>query len=454
MNQQEITKLIKTDQKYLLHPKTDFGYLLNKGPIIITKGKDCTLYDIQGKAYLDATGGGVFVNYIGHGRTEVIKAVKNQMEALDYYCTFDSYSNIPAINLAQTIAEEVPVEKPKVFFVSGGSEANDTVFKLVRYYFFCLGMETKTKIISRRKAFHGLTYGSTTATKLSNFHEGFKPLVPGFHYIDPPYCYLCPFGQEYPECNLECASALEEKITELGPDNVAAFIAEPVMGAGGIIDAPPGYFQRVRKICDRYNVLFIDDEVITGFGRLGTKFGIDYWNVKPDIMTFAKGLSSGYVPLGAAVFSDKLFQVFKNNGDIYHGYTFSGHPVACAAGLKNFEIIKQEKLWDNAKKMGDKLISGLRALDLPAIGEVRGKGLLVGIDLVRDRGTKEKFDITQDFSEKVSQAAFENGLIMHALWAGDIIAFSPPLIINEKEIDLIISIVSKAITKIYNQLEN
>ncbi len=178
-------------------------------------------------------------------------------------------------------------------------------------------------------------------------------------------------------------------------------------GSRGDNRCPPGYFQRVRKICDRYNVLFIDEEVITGFGRLGTKFGIDYWNVKPDIMTFAKGLSSGYVPLGAAVFSDKLFQVFKNNGDIYHGYTFSGHPVACAAGLKNFEIIKQEKLWDNAKKMGDKLISGLRALDLPAIGEVRGKGLLVGIDLVRDRGTKEKFDITQDFSEKVSQAALK-----------------------------------------------
>jgi putrescine aminotransferase len=452
MNQQEITALIKADQEYFLHPKSDFGYLLNKGPIIITKGKDCTLYDIQGKAYLDATGG-VFVTNIGHGRTEVIKAAKKQMETLECYCTFDNFSNIPAIELAQKIAEIVSVEKPKVFFVSGGSEANDTVFKLVRYYFYCQGMLTKTNIISRRKAFHGLTYGSTSATKLSNFHEGFQPLAPGFHYIDPPYCYLCPFDQKYTDCSLECASALEEKISELGQDNVAAFIAEPIMAAGGIIDAPPGYFQRIREICDRYNVLFIDDEVITGFGRLGTKFGIDHWNVKPDIMTFAKGLSGGYVPLGAAVFPDKLFQVFKNHGDIYHGYTFCGHPVACSVGLKSIEITEQEKLWDNAKKMGDKLISGLKALDLPAIGEVRGKGLLVGIDLVRDRDTKEKFDINQDFSTKVSLAAYENGLFMHALWAGDIIAFSPPLIIKEKEIDFIISIVSQAITKVYDQLE-
>ncbi|MHB8125892.1 MAG: aminotransferase family protein [Desulfitobacteriaceae bacterium] len=450
---QEITALIKADQDYYFHSKSDIGILQNKGPKIIVKGKDCIVYDIDGKAYLDGTGG-IFVNNIGHGRTEVVEVAKKQMETLECFHTFSEFSNIPAIKLAAKIAEMVPVEKAKVFFTCGGSEANDTAFKFVRYYFFCQSMLSKTNIISIRRAYHGVNYGAVSATKLSIFHEGFQPLVPGFQYIDPPYCYLCPFGQEYPGCGLQCASALEEKISELGQDNVAAFIAEPVLGAGGVIIPPPEYFPRVREICDRYGVLFIADEVICGFGRTGTKFGIDHWKVKPDIMCFAKGLTGGYMPLGAVVFSDKLFQVFKNHGIVYHGYTFSGHPVACAVGLKNIEILERERLWENAKNMGDKLISGLRALNLKAIGEVRGKGLLVGIELVRNRATKDKFDINQGFSSKVSEVTYQNGLLIHHLWTDDIIAFSPPLIINEKEIESIISILSKAITQVYNKLES
>jgi putrescine aminotransferase len=450
---QEISSLIQADKDYFFHPKSDIGILQNKGPKIMVEGKGCNIYDIEGKAYIDGTGG-IFSNLIGHGRTEIIEVVKKQMETLECFQTFDEFSNIPAIKLATKLAEIVPVEKAKVFFSGSGSEANDTAFKFARLYFFCLGMSNKINIISRRKAYHGVDFGALSATKLSKFHEGFQPLVPGFHYIDPPYCYLCPFDQEYPGCGLQCASALEEKITELGQDNVAAFIAEPVMGAGGIIDAPSGYFKRVREICDRHDVLFIADEVITGFGRLGKPFGVDHWKVKPDIMCFAKGLSSGYVPLGATVFSGNIFEVFKNHGIIYHGYTFSGHPIACEVGLKNIEIIERENLYENSRKMGDKLLSGLKDLNLEAVGEVRGKGLLIGIDLIKNRETKEKFNIIEGFAKKVGEVTYQNGLPIHVLWTSDVISLSPPLTINEIEIESMINIIGQAIYQVYNELEN
>jgi putrescine aminotransferase len=450
---EEISSLIREDQEHFFHPKSDIGVLQNKGPKIMVEGKGCILYDIAGKAYFDGTGG-IFSNQIGHSRTEIVEVVKKQMETMECFQTFDEYSNIPAIRLATKLAEIVPVEDAKVFFSGSGSEANDTAFKFARYYYFCQGLQTKVNIISRRKAYHGVDFGALSATKLSKFHEGFQPLVPGFHYIDPPYCYLCPFGQEYPGCGMQCASALEEKITELGQDNVAAFIAEPVMGAGGIIDAPPGYYQRIREICDRHDILFIADEVITGFGRLGKPFGINHWNVNPDIMCFAKGITSGYVPLGATLFSNKIFEVFKNQGIIYHGYTFSGHPIACAVALKNIEIIEKENLCENSQEMGDKLRSGIKNLNLEAIGEVRGKGLLIGIDLVKNRKTKEKFDVEQGFAKKVSELTYQNGLPIHILWTSDIISLSPSLIINETETESVINILGQAIYQEYKNLVN
>jgi putrescine aminotransferase len=283
------------------------------------------------------------------------------------------------------------------------------------------------------------------STRLPKFHEGFEPLLPGFEQIDTPHCYHCPWGREYPDCDLECAGALEEKIKELGADQVAAFIAEPVMGTGGVIIPPPGYYQKIRAICDTHEVLFIDDEVINAFGRTGLMFGIDHWDgVRPDFMTIAKAISSGYVQLGAVALSDEIFQTLKTLDKIMHGYTYSGDPLACAVGLKNLEIIERENLTANSKAMGQRLLQGFLDLDQEMIGEVRGKGLMVGVELVKDRKTKEKFETP--LAPKVVDIAYAKGLITRPL-VNDVLQFSPPLSISESEVDEIVRIVHESINE-------
>ncbi len=443
----EIRELKKLDQENYLHPTSNIQKLQEKGPKIIAKGEGCKVYDVEGKEYIDGTAG-LWLNSIGHGRIEMAEAVKNQIKILEYYHSFNEYSNVPAIKLAAKVSEMVPIKNAKIFFASGGSETNDTIFKTVRFYWDCVGKENKNYIISRCKAYHGVSYGAVSATKLPNFHEGFQPILPGFEYIDPPYCFKCPWKKEYPNCSLECANALEEKVKELGKENVAAFVAEPVIGTGGAIVPPPGYYERIREICDFYEVLFVSDEVICGFGRTGKTFGVNHWNVVPDVITMAKGITSGYVQLGAMAISDKIFQALKDKGTFYHGYTYSGHPVACTAALKNLEIVEKEKLIENARNMGERLIEGLKALNLEAIGEVRGKGLMVGVDLVKDQATKEKFEVPLGL--RVVEIAYENGLITRNL-AGDILQLSPPLVINGKEVDTIVKMLGEAINKAYKE---
>lgn len=446
-SESEIRELKKLDQENYLHPTSNIQKLQEKGPKIIAEGKGCKVYDVEGKEYIDGTAG-LWLNSIGHGRTEIAEAVKKQIETLEYYHSFNEFSNVPAIKLAAKVAEMVPIKNAKIFFTSGGSETNDTIFKTVRFYWDCVGKESKNYIISRGKAYHGVSYGAVSATKLPNFHEGFQPILPGFEYIDPPYCFKCPWNKEYPNCNLECANALEEKIKELGQENVAAFVAEPVIGTGGAIVPPPGYYERIREICDLYEVFFVSDEVICGFGRTGKTFGVNHWNVVPDVITMAKGITSGYIQLGAMAISDKIFQALKERGTFYHGYTYSGHPVACTAALKNLEIVEKENLIENAKNMGERLVKGLKALNLKAIGEVRGKGLMAGVDLVKDQATKEKFETPLGL--RVVEIAYENGLITRNL-AGDILQLSPPLVINEEEVDTIIKILGEAIDKAYKE---
>ncbi len=445
--QNEVQALKQADVDHFLHPTSSITKLLEKGPKIIASGKGCKLYDVEGKEYYDGTAG-LWLSALGHGNSELADAAKQQMETLDYWTTFNEYSNVPAIKLATRVAEMVPIDNARIFFASGGSEINDTVYKLARYYFHNKGYKSKELIISRQRAYHGTTYGALSATKLPNFHEGFEPLLPGFAYIETPYCYLCPFGKEYPNCNLECATALEDKILELGPDNVAAFVAEPFMGTGGVFVPPAGYFNRIREICDRYEVLYIDDEVICAFGRTGRKFGIEYWGVKPDMICMAKAISSGYIQLGAAAVSEKIFEVLKAKGTFPHGYTYSGHPVACAVGLKNLEIIERERLWENAAAMGERLMNGLRAQNLEAVGEVRGRGLMVGTDLVKDRATKEKF--ATPLGARVVEIAYEKGLITRCL-SGDILQLSPPMIIQPQEIDRIVEIIAASIQQAYEE---
>lgn len=440
----EIQALKKADQDYYFHPTSSMWALQEKGAKIIAKGKGCKVWDVEGKEYYDATAA-LWYSAVGHCRPELTQAALEQFEQLESYHSFNEFANIPAIQLAEKVSKMVPVKDAKIFFTSGGSESNDTIFKMVRYYWFLKNQDAKDYIITRNRAYHGVSCGAVCATRLPGFHEGFEPRLPGFAHIELPYCYQCPWKKKIESCNLECALALEEKIIELGKDKVAAFVAEPIIGTGGIIVPPPGYFEKIRQICTDNEVLFIADEVINAFGRTGKLFGIEHWEgVIPDLMTMAKGITSGYVQLGAVALSGEIFDTLKQREKFLHGFTYSGHPLACAVGLKNLEIIENEDLAGNAGKMGALLKDKIKALDMDVIGDVRGKGLMVGVELVKDKKTKTKFD--PPLAVAVVDTAYEMGLITRPL-IGDILQFSPPMVITETEIDAMVKILRAAIAK-------
>jgi len=440
----EIQALKKADQDYYFHPTSSIWALQENGAKIIARGKGCKVWDVEGNEYYDGTAA-LWYSSVGHCRPELTKAAVEQFEQLESYHSFNEFANVPAIQLAQKISKMVPVKDARIFFTSSGSESNDTIFKMTRFYWFLKGQDSKDYIITRNRAYHGVSCGAVCATRLPGFHEGFEPLLPGFAHIDPPYCYLCPWGKRVESCNLECASALGEKITELGRNRVAAFIAEHIIGTGGILIPPPGYFEKIRQICTDNDVLFIADEVINGFGRTGKMFGIEHWDgVVPDLMTMAKGITSGYVQLGAVALSGEIFDTFKQRERFFHGFTYSGHPLACAVGLKNLEIIENEDLVGNAGKMGMVLKEKIQALGLDIIGDVRGKGLMVGVELVKNKKTKAKYD--PPLAPLVVDTAYKMGLITRPL-IGDILQFSPPMVISESQIDDMVNILGKAISK-------
>jgi putrescine aminotransferase len=447
----QIKALKKDDLEYFLHPSSSIRDLEKNGPKIMTEGKGVYVTDIEGITRIDA-GAGLWLNNVGYGREELGEVAKQQMKKLNYFQAFGGYSHPMVIELARKIALMLPMERPKVFFTSGGSESNDTAYKLARHYWWIKGQPQKINIISRNFAYHGVSCGALAATGLKSNREGFKPMMPGFFHVDPPYCYKCPYGKEKGQCQLECALAVEEKILELGPETVAAFTGEPVMGTGGVFVPPAGYLPKIKEICDRYQVLYIDDEVICGFGRTGKEFAVQHegFEVQPDIMMMAKGITSGYIPLGAVGVSDKIYSALRERGAFYHGFTYSGHPVACAVALKNLEIIEEENLVENALKMGEKFRQGMRSLQLPAVGEVRGLGLMNGIDLVKDVSTGEKFAPSEGFGIRVTEIAYEKGVVLRNL-VGDISQIAPPLIINEKEIDLLVERLGASIDQAYKE---
>ena len=438
----EIQALKKADQDCYLHPTSSLWILQEKGAKIIAKGKGCKVWDVEGKEYYDGTAA-LWYSSVGHCRSDLAQAAKEQLDQLESYHSFNEFANVPAIRLAQKVSQMVPVKDAKIFFTSSGSESNDTIFKMVRFFWYLKEQDSKDIIITRNRAYHGVSCGAVCATRLPGFHEGFEPLLPGFDNIEPPYCYQCPWGKKEDSCSLECAQALEDKIKELGKDKVAAFVAEPIIGTGGVIIPPPGYFEKIRQICTDNDVLFIADEVINAFGRTGKMFGIEHWEgVIPDIMTMAKGITSGYVQLGAVALSGEIFDTLKQRERFYHGFTYSGHPLACAVGLKNLEIIESEALVDNSEKMGKLLKEKIQALDFDVIGDVRGLGLMVGVELVKNKETKEKYD--PPLAPLVVEAAYELGLITRPL-IGDILQFSPPMVISEPEINDIVKILGEAI---------
>jgi adenosylmethionine-8-amino-7-oxononanoate aminotransferase len=442
----EPAQLIKDDQDHLIHPLHHPSEHLE--PMVYVRGRGAMVTDIQGRDYIDGLAGLWNVN-VGHGREELGKAAAAQMGDLAYYSCYTGSSNVPAIQLADKLMEIAPKNMQAVFFTSGGAESNESAFKTARFYWKATGKPDKVKIISRFNAYHGVTLQAMSATGMAPYWKMFEPRVPGFVHI--PTCY--PYRQEGAKpgetAGQTAARLLEEAIVREGPDTVAAFIAEPIHGGGGVIYPSDDYFPLVRQVCDRHQVLFIADEVITGFCRTGKWFAMEHWNVNPDILSFAKGVSSGYLPLGGIMVSKAIKETMdsvKLEDRWMHAYTYSGHPTCCAVGIKNLEIMERERLWERAAAMGKRLHDGLHAAfdDHPNLGDIRsGKGLLAAVELVEDKATKKMFDPEKKIGPRLMQEMTKRGLVTRARLEN--IFFSPPLVISEEQLDRMISITRDAV---------
>lgn len=407
---------------------------------VIVRGEGVYLYDADGRRYLDGLAG-LFVNQLGHGRRELAEAAAKQAAELAYHPLW-SYAHPAAIELAERVASLAPGDLNRVFFTSGGGEAVETAWKLAKAYFKLTGKPTKHKVISRAVAYHGTTQGALSLTGIPEIKAQFEPLVPSAFRVPNTNIYRAPVHGDDPEAfGRWAADRIEEAIEFEGPDTVAAVFLEPVQNAGGCFPPPPGYFERVREICDRHDVLLVSDEVICAYGRLGHTFGAERYGYQPDMITCAKGLTSGYAPLGAMIASDRLMEPFLHGDTTFlHGYTFGGHPVSCAVALKNLEIFDAEGINDHVLANEARFRATLeRLLDLPIVGDVRGAGYFYGIELVKDKATKETFD--EEESERLlrgflSKALYDAGLYCRADDRGDpVIQLSPPLICDQSHFD-------------------
>ena len=447
--------LIEAD-KHLLHPFTAVQEHEANGPHIMQRAEGIHVYDDQGHQYIDAMAGLWCVN-IGYGRTGIGQAMADQVNQLSYFHSFMSSGNEPSIRLAEKLANMAPGNLNHVFFCNSGSEANDTHVKMVWYYNNLRGKPEKKKFISRIGAYHGVTLAAASLSGLSYLQKGFDlPLDRFVHVSRPSVFWEKPEGLTELEYSAQLAKEIEDKIVDEGPDTVAAFIAEPVMGAGGVIPPPEGYFQAVIPVLKKYGILFIADEVICGFGRLGKNFGSEVYGIEPDLMTLAKGLTSGYVPMSACMISDEIYEVLKSGtpemGTFAHGYTYTAHPLTAAVALKNLEIIEQEELVQNAAKVGDYLQIELRnaVADHPLVGDVRGLGLLAGVELVADKENKTPFDLSKGTSRKMYNHLLKRGLICRPIL--NTLAFSPPLIITTANVDEIVGKFSSALNDLHQEL--
>jgi putrescine aminotransferase len=431
-------KLQDLDRKHHFHPFTDQGDLNKKGTRIISKADGVYLWDTNGHKMLDGMAG-LWCVAVGYGRDELVEAARQQMAELPYYNSFFQCTTPPAIKLAEKLAEVAPDHVNNVFFTGSGSESNDTVLRLVRHYWAVQGQPEKSVIISRKNAYHGSTVAGASLGGMGYMHKQGGLPIPGIEHIDQPYWFAEGGDLTPEEFGLQRAQQLEEKILELGVEKVAAFIGEPLQGAGGVIIPPSTYWPEIQRICDKYGILLIADEVICGFGRTGNWFGSETFGIKPDFMPIAKGLSSGYLPIGGVMFSDRVAEVLKNEaGEINHGYTYSGHPAAAAVALKNLEIIQDEKLVERvAEDTGPYLQDRWQELlDHPLVGEARGVGLVCALELVKDKTTRERLAPDGKAGGLCRDFCTENGLVMRA--TGDIMLVSPPLTITRDEIDELI----------------
>jgi putrescine aminotransferase len=438
------------DHAHLIHPL--HHPTAHAAAITWVAGRGSIITDSNGRDYIDGLAGLWCVN-VGHGRRELADAAHAQMCTLAYHSSYAGSTNQPAIALAERLSTLTYPSINTFFFTSGGAEATETSIKTARFYWKARGLPDKIKIISRRRAYHGLTLAAMSATGLSAFWPMFEPRVPGFLHIDAPdpYRFVTPDSQV--TTGVAAANQLEEAILREGPNTVAAFIAEPVQGAGGVIVPPPDYFARIREICDRHQVLFIADEVITGFGRTGRWFGLEHYGVEPDIMQFAKGITSGYIPLGGIGVSDTVRDVINSvppSQRWMHAFTYSGHPTCCAVALKNIDIIANEQLVDRSRDMGAHLLHRLRQLEgLEGVGHVRGQGLIAAVEVVADKSTKSSFPAERNITQRLTEAMLQRGLCTRVVM--DCICLAPPLTIDEALIDRIVAIIGDTIPAVLSQ---
>lgn len=449
----ETGDLRQGDASHHLHPFTNHSALNEEGSRVIVRGEGPYIWDSEGKRILDGMAG-LWTTAVGYGRKELAEAAYQQMMELPFYNTFFKTTHPPVVALARKLASIAPDGLNKVFFGSSGSESNDTAIRLIRHYWALKGEPKRQIIISRRQAYHGSTIAAGSMGGMSHVHEHSYPVYPGFRHIIDPYWFGEAEEGETPEAfGLRAAKALEDEILKVGPENVAAFAAEPVQGAGGVKIAPETYWPEVQKIIDKYGILFLADEVITGFGRLGTWFASQYYGIRPDLITFAKAITSGYVPLSGVIIHDKISDaLLAHDDDFNHGYTFSGHPVACAVALNNLEIIEQEKLAD---RVADETGPALKAMlakfaDHPLVGEVRSIGMLGAIELVADKRTRRRFAQPGRVGTICRDHFFAEGFIMRAVF--DTMVCSPPLTWGQEHFDEAEAAIRRALDATYKDV--
>ncbi len=440
--------LWKKDHDHFIHPYTNFQKFGKEGSVIFAEGKDHFVYDSDGKEYLDGIAGLWCVN-IGHGRQEIADCMREQAMKLAYYNTFEDASSPPAAELAAKLAALAPGSLNHVFYGTGGSMANDTAIKIIHYYFNLLGKPNKKKVISRNLAYHGSTYLAHTLTGISSTHIGFDMVEGLVHYLSAPYPYHRPDGMSLEEFCDQLVIEFAAKIQELGAENIACFIAEPIMGAGGVIVPPPNYNRRMWELCQQNDILFIADEVVTAFGRLGHMIAsADAFEIQPDVLVLAKGLSSGYVPLGATMISDEIYDVIstpkKDNPYFSHGFTYSGHALSCAVGLKNIEVMEADGFCNHVLEHGPYFEEMLKQLEeYPIVGEVRGSHYMLCLENIADKKTKTPFADDIAIAKRIYYHCKNRGLIIRPI--GSLNVLSPPLTYDRSAIDQTVSILKESI---------
>ena len=426
--------LVAKDKAHMLHPVSNLNQVREQGPLVIARGEGVQIWDTDGNRFIDGFAGLWNVN-VGHGRRELAEAMAAQAEEMAFTPTFFGLATPPIIELAAKLGELFPDPINHFNFTSGGAESNETALKIARYYWFLRGQPDKIKVISRKMGYHGIAMGALAATGIPAYHEGFGPSTPGFVHLMAPYAYRNGEGLSEAEFVAKLVAELEETIAREGAETIAAMIGEPVQGAGGVVVPPESYWQPIADTLRRHNILLIFDEVITGFGRTGSMFGMQQYGVTPDLVSFAKGITSGYVPVGGVGVSDEIFATMAEPDRMFmHGFTYAGHPVGAAVALRNLQIIEEERLPENAGRMGALLISQLRdgLAEHPHVGEVRGKGLMMIVEVVADRGTKAKFDAALGVGGRLQAATRARGAIVRC--TNDGIAIAPPLVISEAEV--------------------